>query len=92
MTTIIINQEMKTFETLKLTSISMERGRGYGQYRIVIDILFEGKKDRVKIHSTDSELWDDYQDIETYDEREEFLLNRIEYLIERHIDDYISSK
>lgn len=89
-------EDMKTFETLlgtvKLISISMERSRGYGQYNIIIDLLFEGEKDRVKIHSTDSELWDDYQDLETYDEREEFLLNRLEYLVERHIDDYISSK
>jgi hypothetical protein len=56
---------------INLRSIDMYRGNGYGQYSIVAIFDYEGESHRVKIHSTDSQLWDED------DKTPEMLLNAI---------------
>jgi hypothetical protein len=43
---------------INLRSIDMYRGNGYGQYSIVAIFDYQGETHRVKIYSTDSQLWD----------------------------------
>ena len=83
---------MKKFETLlgqvELNDARIERASGYGQYRILIDITFEGQKKQIKIHSTDSQLFDKAHG---EDNHSEIVMEEADFLIEREIEDYINS-
>ena len=83
---------MKTFETLlgevTLNDARIERSSGYGQYIIVIDITFEGQNKQIKVHSTDSQLFDKAHD---EDNHSEIVMEDANFLIEREIEDYINS-
>lgn len=72
-----------------VTHVGMNRARGYGQYVIEIDYLFEGSRKTVRVHSTDSQLFDAYQDCESHDESIGLLLNRARYTIEEAVIDEI---
>lgn len=75
--------------TVEITHVSMERASGYGQYRICIDINFEGSKYARRLPSTDSQLWDDLSDVEG--DKSQWLMERCKYIIEDAIEDFVSS-
>ena len=71
-----------------ITDVRMQRSNGYGQYSIIIDIEFEGSKEQIVQHSTDSQLFD-----LVYGEpnHTELLLSKAIYIVERSIINYINS-
>lgn len=83
---------MKTLETIlgevTITDARIERASGYGQYTISASIEFEGKKKYLKIHSTDSQLFDAAHG---EDNHSEIVLKGAESIIERAVEDYIHS-
>jgi hypothetical protein len=58
-------------EGLKIVSIDMVRGSGYGQYSIIVHFTYEMVKYKKSFHTTDSELWD------SEEKTSETLLNHI---------------
>ena len=66
----------------------MTKKSGYGQYNIAIEIEFDGLKEKLNIHSTDSQLFDL---INGEDNHAEILLENAKSIIENQISDYISS-
>ena len=83
---------MKTIETIlgdvTVQDIRMVRKGGQGQYNIELTIEHEGIVKTIKEHSTNSTLYDEFTDA---DDKQAFLLDALEYTINRIVDDYISS-
>jgi len=83
---------MKTIDSL-LGPVTINDARivtasGHGQYKIEIDIIFEGKPNVIKVHSTDSELFDKAHGDENHNA---IVLKEAEYTIEKAIEDYVNS-
>lgn len=83
---------MKTVNTILgevvINDTSIVRSSGYGQYTIVVDITFEGQQKTLKLHSTDSQLFDAANG---EDNHSEIVLEAAKYTIERGVEDYINS-
>lgn len=83
---------MKTVNTLfgdvTITDIHMVRKQGYGQYNVEVSITFNGKEDIIRIHSSNSRLFDKLSDMDTQAERAAHLLDTLEYVIELAIENY----
>ena len=76
---------------VEVVEVSLNRATGYGQYRLSIEFIFEGSKQILNIHSTDSKLFDKISDLENNTERSEYLMTHSRYTIEAAIEDYINS-
>lgn len=77
---------------VKILDARIIRASGYGQYNIVIDIVFEGERKTLKEHTTDSQLWDNATDEDiAVDGHSAYLMENAKYTIESAIDNYISS-
>ena len=79
---------MKNGNNTIIENVSMNRAPGYGQYTIAIDIVLEGTRKTIRIHSTDSGLYDALSDLESNSERLEVLKRK--YIVQRAIEDAIS--
>jgi len=83
---------MKTLETLLGNVIILDtriaRASGFGQYSILIDIEFEGNKKTLKVHSTDSQLFDNANG---EDNHSRIVLVNAKYAIENAVENYINS-
>lgn len=77
--------------SVEVSNVSMSRASGYGQYTISIETTFEGNKKTINVHSTDSQLFDTLSDLDTNNDRSEYLLANQKYTIEREVEDYINS-
>jgi len=78
-----------TIQNFKVSIINanITRGNGYGQYRISVDIKYNGVNKTLSIHSTDSVLFDGCNDCEnTLD----FLMENAKCRIESAIDDHLA--
>lgn len=73
---------------LEILDSRMTKKSGYGQYNIAIEIEFEGAKQTLNIHSTDSQLFDL---VNGEDSHSELLLENAGSIIENEINNYISS-
>ena len=73
---------------LTINDTRIVRSSGYGQYSIVIDITFEGNQKTIKLHTTDSQLFDAAHG---KDDHSEIVYNGAKSTIERSIEDYINS-
>ena len=71
-----------------IENVSMKRDPGYCQYTIAIDIVLEGNRKTIRIHSTDSRLFDALSDLDSNSERSEVL--KTKYIVQRAIEDAIS--
>jgi hypothetical protein len=83
---------MKTLNTVlgpvTITDARIQKASGYGQYTIIIEIEFEGKKITIKEHSNDSRLFD-----KAYgeDDHAAIVMEDAKNIIEDAVDDYIHS-
>jgi len=87
---------MKTYNTalgdVEILDARIVRASGYGQYTIIIDIEFENERKTLKVHSTDSQLWDDATDEDiAVDGNSAYVMENAKYTIEAAIDDYLNS-
>lgn len=84
---------MKTVSTILgnviVSDAKIVRASGYGQYLILIDIEFNGTKETISRHSTDSILFDKATDEDV--DHSEYVLHHANYIIESAVEDYISS-
>jgi hypothetical protein len=74
-----------------VTDVAMNRASGYGQYTISINVIFEGNKKTIYVHSTDSQMFDELTDLENNSDRSEYLMTNAKYTIETEIQEFISS-
>jgi hypothetical protein len=87
---------MKTYNTqdreVNILNVNIYRAHGYGQYTIVVDIECEDVLKALKIHTTDSQLFDDANDHDADSDisRMEYLLIHARHTIESAIDNDIS--
>lgn len=66
----------------------IKRKSGYGQYSIEIEISFEGKTKTIKLHTTDSQLFDKaYQE----EDHSQIVMDGARSSIENAVIDYINS-
>jgi hypothetical protein len=72
-----------------VTDVSMGRAAGYGQYSIKIAIRFDGRDKIISVHSTDSQLYDRLQDVDS--DKAAFLARECKYLIEREVEHHVNS-
>lgn len=83
-------KEIKTLlGGVTVTDVNMCRAAGYGQYSIKIATRFDGRDKIISVHSTDSQLYDRLQDVES--DKAAFLARECKYLIEREVEDYVNS-
>lgn len=87
---------MKTYNTalgdVEILDARIVRASGYGQYTIIVDIEFENERKTLKVHSTDSQLWDDATDEDiAVDGNSAYVMENAKYTIEAAIDDYLNS-
>lgn len=83
------------FGDVSLTDIEMNRGNGYGQYKVDVTFEFENNRETITFHSTDSEKFDKYKEAEQnnrLDTAFKMFKNEIEYRIEDVINDIIVQK
>lgn len=83
---------MKTITTINgqdasLTSISLNRSHGYGQYTLNVQFTWDGIDFEFNKHSTDSQAFDDMRDA---DDVEDFLFEKFKNTIEDAVSDLIS--
>lgn len=83
---------MKTYNSslgpVQITDAKINRSHGYGQYKIEIDFMFSGKNHRLRLHSTDSQLFDAAHGEPNH---AEIVLDQAQGTIENAIDDLINS-
>lgn len=63
-------------EKLTLEIVWPIRGSGYGQYTICFEYQFGRATTVIKYNFTDSQIWDEYQEIDDYTKSVEFLQSR----------------
>jgi len=73
---------------VRIHSATMLRASGYGQYSIQIDAEYRGKREILKHHSTDSQLFDLLGDMESDADRAAHILRT--YLAEKMIEDWVA--
>lgn len=83
---------MKTIATINeqdavVTSVSMNRASGYGQYTINIQFTWNGEDFNTNVRSTDSRAFDNMNDA---DDTMEFLLEEFANTIEGVVGDLVS--
>lgn len=76
---------------VEVSEASMTLASGYGQYTILIKTIFERNSKTLNIHSTDSQLFDKLTDLDSNNERLQYLMEQANYIIESAIEDYIYS-
>ncbi len=86
---------MKTVNTLlgtvaTITGAQMVKKAGYGQYNVEVFIEYNGAKETIRIHSTNSRMYDKVMDMDTQAERSEYLLKKCEYVIEMAIENHFN--
>jgi hypothetical protein len=68
---------------MKSTVLNAEMtSKGRGQYKVSFDLELNGEKIEMIFHSTDSQLYDQLTDCDTYAEKEQLLIELFDYKIE----------
>jgi hypothetical protein len=85
---LIMTTYLTTLGSVEILDARIVRASGYGQYKIEIDFILNGKHEKISTHSTDGRLWDDATDEDN--DHSAVVMEDAKYTIESAIDNFLA--